>query len=952
MPFLTMNLLTMPLSHGDEHTYLEFHKLQEQSAREQEFIATHQENWIHGLPQLYNVIEYEKFESTASNADYENGNRAEALFGPKVVMNKVQPENLATRLSSLASSYAEAKTSKYAKEFKNDTSSSPFSGLFHIPSFSYSYPGQKGPLNMSGYIYKAHVEYNGITYMIGGLCENSHLNLRNLGIPRSTDLSRISVELKDNLPPYVNKEMLMSPAMCENPSFLTFNPSRGTVTVYDIDVLGETSAGKLLQLYGTVVAPNCIFFCGGFQVKVDSVNYDQDIKRWIVKKSIKVNEFGYILDTVKMKMTKIHLRSKLGEVYNKRLGACLVSNTFDGISPTHLDVTLPVGESNSLAPYALQEPPVTEKEPQKVEVKREILIQKKDSTKLGSTTESTTLATSHTSTAATSRSTLRVTTDNSPHRIMTSGSSRSGKHGDINSNTSGSPLSPTASSTGNPLKVSSILQKSTRLFHRNSVRHNGLSQMRSASYSNHVKQHRAQTLQSSQNSRSTSPLRLSVKLPPPKLVADSVSLGSESTDTESLHSEQSIASSHPIATPTPKKTISNNAANLGPELESLGSGESVDCGAFFLEDSMLRSGVISVSVYQFGGFKEVMDSSGILSFIATNDLIKIELIIDDPEQVIFHSEAYTFELTGSHSNKSVWPSPRGYFAYSLVNDEPDSAYCELVRTSEFQDSESSRSLISASEAISLSEKSTGKSHHSYNADLFFERKALMIHGGVDENNEVKNDMYMFHFNTRGWLVAQTYAFDYYDLPKQPYEDENTELLTLERQVENPKLVEAELRCCHHQALLFLEDGREYVAFLGGFTNDFLRHHEKTPYTSDRFDVSRIARFLMSCTNPNLLRVPVLNLQSQTWKFSRFFYDLTGRVSPQAMDLLMGTDYLRNARMNVYGGLFSIVGKQITICHGMVEFTPEKAEDFAKVKKGLGANSILMGGHCHLIFPSL
>lgn len=947
MPFLTVNLLKVPLSHGSEHTYLDFHKLQEQSAREQEFIATHQENWIHGLPQLYNVIEYEKYESTASNADYENGNKAEVLFGPKVVMNKVHPENAATRLSSLSSSYSEEKPSKYAKEFKNDGNSSPFSGLFHIPSFSYSIQGNGGPLSMTGYVYKAHVEYNGITYMVGGLNENAPLNLRNWGIPRSTDLSRISVELKGQLPPYVNKEILMSPAMCENPSYLTFNPSRGTVTVYDISVLGETSAGKLCQMYGTVVAPNRIFFCGGFELRVDSVNFNTDIKRWIVKKSIKVNEFGYLLDTDKMKMTKIQLKSKIDEGYNKRLGASLVSNVFNGNFSRHLDVALPVGKSSANGPFAaFLDPLPAEEEPQKLELKRDTLTLKKDYPKPTFVTETTTLTTSFSSSGATSRSTLRVTTDTSPQRVMTSTSSRSAKQGDLSSSAGGSPLSPTGSTTGNSLKVSSILQKSSRLFHWNSVRHNGQLHRNASSYSNQVRNRRSNTL-SSQNSRSTSPLRLSLKVPQPRQVADSVSLASESTDTESAHSELSIASSSPIATPTPKKLPpTNSVIDLAAEVGSVGSGDSA---AFFLEDSALRSGVISVSVYQFGGFKEVVSSSGDVSFVATNDLVKIELIIDDPEKVIFHSEAYMFELT-NYSHKSVWPSPRGYFAHSLVSDDPSSAYCELVTPVEFQDSESSKSLTSAFEAVSISEKSTA--HHSFNADMFFERKALMIHGGVDENHKVHSDMFMFHFNTRRWLVAQTYAFDYFELPKQPYEDENTELLTIERQVENPKLVEAELRCCHHQALLFAEDGREHVAFVGGFTNDFLRHHEETPYQSDRFDVSRIARFLMSCTNANLLRVPVLNLQSQVWKFSRFFYDLTGRVSPHAMDLLMGTDYLRNARMNVYGGLFSIVGKQITFCHGMVEFTPEKAEDFVKVKKGLGANSILMGGHCHMIFPSL
>lgn len=949
MTFLSISPLKVPSSLDDENSYHEFYKLQEHSAREQEFFSKHQENWIHGPLRLYNVIEYERFESTASNADYENGNRAEMIFGPKVVLNKVQPENLATRLSSLSSSHSAIKASKYASEFKNDSKASPFSGLFHIPSFSYSFPGHKSPLSMSGYIYLSHVEVNNITYMIGGMLENSHLNLGELGIPRSTDLSRISVELKDELPPYVNKKILMSPVMCNNPSFIMFNPSRGTVTAYDISTVGEAYVGKLCQLKGTVVASNHIFYCGGFEVKVDSVRYAEDIKRWIVKKSIKLNEDGYVLDTTKMKVTKIHLKSKLDQAYTKRLGACLVSNIYSSLSPDR-DFALPVGDSSETAPYtAFQESPEEAEEKQKVEVKHEVLKTRKEPK--SDPYSASAMQTSVSSTS--SRTTLRVTTDNSPQRTATTNSSRSAKLSE-SAKMSGSSLSPTVSSSnsGTSLKVSSLLQKSTRIFHRSGVRHNGQPQIRSA-YSNHVKKHRSQTLLSSQTSRSTSPLRLSLKSPLHKPVTDSVSLASESTDTDSFHSEKSTTSSNAIATPTPKKVIATSAVTIldksvAPELESMASGESASYAASYLDDSALRSGVISVSVYQFGGFKAVLNHAGNLSFVATNELIKIELIIDDPEEVIFHPEALTFELP--HSQKSSWPSPRGYFAYTLINNDTTSAHCDFVKPVEFHDSDSSRSLIS--EAASISEKSTGKSHHSYNADTFFETKSLMIHGGVDEQHNVCNDMHLFRFKTRRWLMSQTYAFDYYEIPKQPYEDEQTELLTLERQVENPKLVEAELRCCHHQALLFLEDGLEYVAFVGGFTNEILRHHEQIPYESDRFDVSRISRFLMSSTNSNLLRVPVLNLQSQTWKFSRFFYDLTGRVSPQAMDLLMGTDYLRNARICTYGGAFSIVEKQITICHGMVEFSPEKAKDYPKLAKGLGADSILLGGHCHLTFPTL
>ncbi|OVF10072.1 hypothetical protein A9F13_03g02112 [Clavispora lusitaniae] len=211
---------------------------------------------------------------------------------------------------------------------------------------------------------------------------------------------------------------------------------------------------------------------------------------------------------------------------------------------------------------------------------------------------------------------------------------------------------------------------------------------------------------------------------------------------------------------------------------------------------------------------------------------------------------------------------------------------------------------------------------------------------------------MYSFATGKWDTMSTYVFDYYNIPKQPYEDEKTEDLQLENQVKAPELVEADFRSCHHRAHIYSEDGTDYVFFLGGFQNDYLRHFDKTPYTSNKFDVSRISKFSFSSTNSNLLRIPVLNVRSQRWKFSRFFYDLSECVTPQAMEILMGNDFMRNTRTSFHGGAFSLVGKQITICHGIVEFVPEKKEDFGKISKHLNATTVLLGGHTHLTFPNM
>lgn len=918
----------------------DFYELHEQSAREREFIETHTENWYHGLPKTYSIIQYERFQLTKSSAHFQNGNKVEAYFAPKVVMNKVQPQNLATRLSSMASTQSEMKQSVHAEEFQLDKNASPFSGLFHIPAFSYSCPGHPTPESLSAYVYQAHFEVSDITYMFGGMFINPQLSLRSLGIPRSTDMSRISVHLPCDLPPFVNKEILMLPMMAQNPAFIIFNPARGTVTAYDLDMIGETYPGKLLQMKGTQISPHQVFFSGGFEARVDSVNFDETTKRWIVKKSIVVNDKGYVLNVTDMLMTKIELKSKLDISFKGRLGGSLVLNVFDSNSYQEQYFALPVANLNVNGPANFSDLVENDLEAPRHDPKKDSLKLIKDTLKK----DTPNLQAQSTS----ARVNIKVTTE-LPQRTTSSGSARSSKQSDT-SKSSGSPLLPSLSATTST-KVSSMFQKSTRLFHRNSVRHNGQAPMQSA-YSNQVKQHRTQTLLSSQNSRPASPLRLSMKLPQLR-PADSLSIASESTDAESVQSDHSNPSSSNIATPTPRKVTLNVAAlkSNSTGTESLASGESANYRAFLLEDSALRSDVLSVSVYQFGGFKETTTALGGHAFIASDQLLKIELIIDDPIQMVFHPEALIMEVSG-HGLKSLWPSARGYFAYALVDNDSTSETCDLVQPLDFQDSDSSRSLTITSEIISTSEKSTGRSHRSYNADLFFERKSLMIHGGVNDKHEVFSELLMFTFSTGKWLVVPTYAFDYYSLPKQPYEDEDIAKLTLENQVDSAPFVDAEFRCCHHQALMIHEDGREYVTFLGGFTNDFLRHHESKPYTSDKFDVSRLSRFSISSTNSNLLRVPVLNLRLQTWKFSRFFYDLSERVSPQAMDILMGNEFLRNARINFYGGALSIVGKQITICHGLVEFVPEKKEDFDKVKKFLDADSILLGGHCHLTFPSM
>lgn len=1014
--------------------FLEFYKLQEQSAREKVFKDSHTDGWIHGLPNSYNVIEYEPFRSTASNADYNTGqgNKNEAYFAPKIVMAKVEPDNTVTRLSSLGSAQPETTTSPHSEDFRKDEAASPFSGLFHIPNFSYSFPGHPVPDKVSAYVYQAHFEVGEITYMFGGIYQDAQLSLRNLGIPRSTDLSRISVHLPCELPPFVNKEVLMSPLMAQNPIFIVFNPTRGTVTGYDMSMLGDTYPGHLCQMKGTKVSLHQVFFCGGFEVKIDDVSFQEDVQRWIVRKSIVVNDHGYILDTNRMKFTRVDLKSKLDVVYGGRLGGALVSSVFEVQTSQETEVALPGGAFKAFEDREMDDTVEGEKKTRpavpslKVSVQQPAQASPTSSQTVNQTASQTSAQTANqTSNQAFSQasptanhvsglsSTVPVVSTSgtapvrSPLRARSSSSSQSAslsRSGSKKSDTSsGSPLTPTASASGT-LKMTSMLQKSSRLFHR--PRHNLVMQ----TYSSQVKQHRGST-----HSRPASP---HLAKSPPVRPVDALSIASGSDDSmlssieekrddgvksdrgslrreradsmrsereslkerESMKERESLKEKESLKDRESCKEKERESIRTGGEKDSVRfedekesvrfedekesvrfedgesdktntlddkksddkksakSSESVESSfaPFLLADLALRSGIFSVTVFQFGGFKLAPCGT---RFVATSELLKIELILDDPSRDAFHPEALIYDI----SPRALWPAPRGYFAYALIANDLPSDACAYVPPADLDLTPSTLSEVFSSR--------TGKSHRLYNADAFFERRSLMVHGGVDHNAQVFSDIHVFTFATGRWLVMQTYAFDYYNIAKTPAEDEDIDSLTLDAQVRVPPFVEAELRCCHHQALVFREDDREYVTFLGGFTNDYLRHFDKS-YACDKYDVARLSRFLMSCANSNVLRVPVLNLRTQTWKFTRYFYDLSERVVPGAVDVLRGPEYMRNLRVCFHGGAFSIVGKQITICHGLASFVLEKAEDFGKIAEHLDAHTIFLGGHCHLSFPSM
>lgn len=889
---------------------LDYNKTKAISERDQEFCRTNTTNWGHGRSEVYTLITYMPNLGQATVLASKQQNR-ELHFEPRLSFS-----HLESYMRALADAYYSGLLAKELKNlepeeaapFRSDIHTLPFSGLLNIPAFTFCTGGAVVPRRKPAlFVYQTHFEVGEITYMFGGLRCDPFTNFKALGIPKNTELSHISVHFLQELPPYINKDVFMSPLMGYNYSFITFNPTRGTVHEYPLAYMLELTPSTICDMQGTQISETQVFFCGGFLVHIDSVTFKPELNRWIIEKSITMNNKGYILDTQKLTFTKIDIVAKLEIVFSGRVGATLTSSYF-ACDHTHNDTS------------SVNIPKDNHPTPKNLSVAEQTMLSESLSSSQKTTTSTTDVS-----------SPVTKTNTKLPDNPISITPSTSGQK---------APIKPALLTSPSVLaKKSSLLSKSSRLFHRNLSKQSPTSNHSSVHslYSNHVKQNRSQNLPINLESRPSSPQMLQ-KVGATKLHVDTAIENKELDPSSTTASPYNLISPMgDLATSEVPPTVSSPAVSITSEGDSQYNGHEIT-----------KSEVLSVCIYMFGGFylsQDVKNKTG--HFVASNKLLKIELLIEDSELSKFHTSAL---MVGVAPQGDVVPLPRGYFAYFLTNKEGPFESCELYTQGIFDsDTESLKLLESACDATSSGQKSHSKC---MNGDVQLDSKRLIIHGGVDENNEVFSDFYSYSFSTETWQKLPTYAFDYYNVPKRPIEDEDLESLVYESQVADAVPKEAELRCCHHRASTYTEDGKEHVVFFGGYTNDYLRHFDPEPYESDRLDVSRLARLQLGVSNSNLLRLPILNLSTQTWKFSRYFYDLREVATSEAGKLLTQRSYMKNSRVTLVGGAFLRVGKQLTFCHGIATFVPEKAEDFQKMNEEHDSCVILLGGHFHLTFPGM
>ncbi|EGV63429.1 hypothetical protein CANTEDRAFT_123667 [Yamadazyma tenuis ATCC 10573] len=370
-------------------------------------------------------------------------------------------------------------------------------------------------------------------------------------------------------------------------------------------------------------------------------------------------------------------------------------------------------------------------------------------------------------------------------------------------------------------------------------------------------------------------------------------------------------------------------------------------------NTFVKPGASLTSIFIFGGFI-LVDNGTSKAFEATNDFLRIDLVCDgdfvstnmDPEAII-----YKVKL----EDPSNTPNASGYCASTLIEhnleEEENCQWNTIVRPW-------SPGSIFDDEASSSTSMQTSNSRHPSKLvkittpEEFYEKKALLIQGGCNHNNETFSDMYLFKFASRQWEKLDTFCFNHFDNNIQPYDDDPSENLTKDKQIDKPDLIEAELRASHHTALYYNKLGREFVFFVGGFTNHYLRNYDPKPYHSDKFDVSRLARVRTTTTNQEICRLLVYNTKTQTWGFYKYYYDIRKNVSQQSFELLQHLRELVNANMYHHGAGVSLDGKSITICHGLVTPVTEKKADFEALDSQFPGPSMILGAHIQITFPSL
>ena len=166
-----------------------------------------------------------------------------------------------------------------------------------------SIPSTFGAAKLPNLVYHCSISTDEQMYILGGMfpCYKYDEEFPNL--------DSFVVEGIPNLPPPFLPKIINHPAFIGNPFLFAVNPLTSTVRTHKLD--GDIPP-PTIGMAASLLTDRYIFYYGGVEIKTES-SFCKKTKKIIVKKRFYFNEMGYILDTIRLRFTKM----KLGPVHSK-----------------------------------------------------------------------------------------------------------------------------------------------------------------------------------------------------------------------------------------------------------------------------------------------------------------------------------------------------------------------------------------------------------------------------------------------------------------------------------------------------------------------------------------------------------------------------------------------------------------------------------------------------------
>lgn len=166
-----------------------------------------------------------------------------------------------------------------------------------------SIPSIFGEAKLPNLVYHCSISTDEQMYILGGMfpCYKYDEEFPNLQM--------FEVQGIHNLPPPLLPKIVNHPAFIGNPFLFAVNPLTQTVRIHKL--IGDIPP-PMIGMAGSLLTDRYIFYYGGIEVRTES-SFCEKLKKIILKKRIYFNDMGYILDTIRLRFTKM----RLGPLHSK-----------------------------------------------------------------------------------------------------------------------------------------------------------------------------------------------------------------------------------------------------------------------------------------------------------------------------------------------------------------------------------------------------------------------------------------------------------------------------------------------------------------------------------------------------------------------------------------------------------------------------------------------------------